>query len=632
MTIERVFQQSISSMIKKIVQIGIVVLLIFTPLAFGSVEIWAKSALGMATFGLVSTWLIRYGFGREMLVRFPGPLLVMVALFAGWILIQQIASASIYYHGTRDALVLGLAYVAIFGLVALAFRTEKEINRILLALIVIGFGVALFAILQKYTWNGKMYWVREVRENGAVFGPFVNRNHFAGYMEMLIPVAIGYTVAAFAGLPTKGRTAWRRFIDRLTSEEANKLTLLLFMMLVMSVSLVLSLSRTGILSFLTAMVLIGMILLLGRATKRWVLLPGILITALLISLTWFGLGPIIERLQTLLHITKDTSMLGRIEVWKDTTRLVSDYPVMGTGLGTFEVTYPAYKTVPDQVSYEHTHNDYLQLLSETGWVGFALGMGIIGMILGLIVRGWRRRQNPWARAMLMGLFTGILALLIHGFTDFNFHIPANAVLFAGLLGLAWNLSQPERSKTASEAVFSRWRPARAMAGLAVIGWLFYTTAVGFAADSYYRSGLKLEKAGQYEQVREKYRQAIAWDPAHPTYHFALAKIHERDWAHHSRSSSLQLAEEELQMAIEQSPTIAEYHLHLGWVYAQQKRGEKATAEFAKVLKLDPTNANWRHYVGLWFAGIGEKEKALSQAQALKHLRYEGKAKEIEARL
>ncbi len=620
-------------MIKQVIQIGIIALLIFTPLAFGSVEVWAKSALGMATFGLVGTWVVRYGFSREVLVRFPGPLLVMVALFAGWILIQQIASASIYYHGTRDALILGLAYVGIFGLVVSAFRAERETNRIVLALIVIGFGVALFAILQKYTWNGKMYWAREVRENGAVFGPFVNRNHFAGYMEMLIPVAIGYTVASFAGVPAKGRTAWRRFIDRLTSEEANKLTLLLFMTLVMSVSLVLSLSRTGILSFLTAIILIGMILVLGRATKRWVLLPGVLMTFLILSLAWFGLGPILDRLNTLLRITEDPSMLGRIEVWKDTTRLVSDYPLTGTGLGTFEVTYPAYKTVPDQVSYEHTHNDYLQLLSETGWVGFALGMGTIGMILGFIVRGWRRRQNPWARAMLMGLFTGILALLIHGFADFNLHIPANAVLFAVLLGLAWGLSQPERlSKTASEAVFSRWRPAGAAAGLAVIGVLLYQTVTVFAADRDYRSGLALEKAGRYEQAGEEYRQAIAWDPAHPTYHFTLAKIHERDWVEHSRSSSLQSAGDELEMAIERSPTVAEYHLHLGWVYAQQRQGEKATAEFAKVLKLDPTNASWRYYTGLWFAGIGEKEKALTQAHALRDLRNEGKAQEIEARL
>lgn len=614
-----------------IIQTGLIGLLIFAPLAFGSVEVWAQSVLEAAAFGLAGLWLIGYGRGRQSPVKVPGPFWVMIGLLAGWVLVQWIGFASLDPRATRGALVLGIAYVVIFGLVVSTVRTEKEINRLALTLIVIGFGVALFAILQKYAGNGKIFGLREVREGGAVFGPFVNRNHFAGYMGMLIPLSIGYTVAAFAGVPAKGRTAWQRFIYRLTCEQSNQLVLLLFMTLVMSVSLVLSLSRTGIVSFLTAMVLIGMILLLGRATKRWVLLQGILITALLISLTWFGLGPVIDRLQTLLYITEDPSMLGRIEVWKDTTRLVSDYPVMGTGLGTFEVAYPPYKTVPDQIRFDHAHNDYVQLLAETGWVGFALGMGTIGMILGFIVRGWRRRQNPWARAMLMGLFTGILALLIHGFTDFNLHIPTNVVLFTVLLGLAWNLSRPERSEPPADLAPARWRPVGAAAGLAVMSVLLYQTVAVLVADRYYRSGLNLERAEQHEQAGEEYRRAIVWDPAHSKYHFALAKIHERDWVKGSQRASLHLAERELQMAIERSPTVAEYHLHLGWVHAQQNRWPEASAEFAKALGLDPTNASWRYYTGLWFAGIGEKEKALSQAQVLRDLRNEGQAQEIEAR-
>ncbi|MBI3596538.1 MAG: O-antigen ligase family protein [Nitrospirae bacterium] len=615
-----------------IIQIGLISLLVFAPLAFGSVEVWARSILELAVFGLAGLWLIQYGFARKAPAKLPGPVWVMLSLFAGWVLVQQTAAASLYPRGTRDALVLGIAYAVIFALVVSTVRTEREFNRLTLALVVIGFGVALFAIFQRYTWNGKMFWLREVRESGAVFGPFVNRNHFAGYIEMLIPLSIGYTVAAFAGVPAKGDTAWRRFIDRLTSERANRLTLLLFMTLVMSVSLVLSLSRTGILSFLVAVILIGMILLLGRATQKWLLLPGILFTVLLISLTWFGLGPIIDRVQTLLRITEDHSMLARVEVWKDTAKLVSDHPLMGSGLGTFGVVYPAYKTLPDQVFYEHTHNDYIQLLAETGWVGFGLSVGILGVLFGFIIAGWRWRRSPWAKGLLMGLVTGLVALLIHGLTDFNFHIPANAVLFAVLLGLAWNLARPEREEdTASESVFDRSRPSAAVAGLAVIGLLAAQTTAAFAADRYYRCGLELEKAGKLDRAGEDYRRAIGWDPAHPLYHMAMGELDERRYVQ-GDASVLPAARSEIERAAALAPTLAEPHLHLGWIRAQLRETASATEEFNRVLKLDPTNPLFQHYVGLWFAATGQTDRALGLARQLRESGQPAKAAEIEEKL
>jgi O-antigen ligase len=555
----------------------------------------------------------------------------MLSVFAGWILIQQTAVGSLYPRGTLDALALGIAYALLFALVVSTVRTEAEIHRLALSLVVIGFGMALFAILQQYTWNGKIYWLRPVTTGGSPTGPFVNRNHYAGYIEMLIPVAMGYTVASFAGVAARGDTAWRRFVDRLTSAQGNQLVLLVFMTLVMSVSLILTLSRGGIVSFATALILIGLVLLIGRATKRWVLLPGVLAALVLISLTWFGLGPVIDRVNTLLHLPEDQSLLGRIAVWKDTTKIMEDYPYMGSGPGTFGAVYPAYKTVPDPVFYEHAHNDYVQLMAETGIIGFGLSVGAVGTLFGFVIAGGRARRNPWSKGLLLGVVTGLAGILLHGLYDFNFHIPANAFLFMVLMGMAWNLARPDRSEATSEPVFGRRRAAVAVAGLAVVVLLVYQTTAAFAADRYYHCGMELEKAGKLDRAGEEYLRAIGLDPAHPQYHMALGGLNERLYKD-GEASALPTARSEMERAAALAPTLAEPHLHLGWIHAQLRETDAAMEEFNRVLKLDPTNPLFQHYVGLWYAATGQTDRALSLARRLRETGQAGKAAEIEERL
>jgi O-antigen ligase len=614
-----------------IIRTGLIALLVFTPLAFGSVEVWAVSVVEFIAFGLTGLWLFQLGFGRGSAGLPPGPVWIIPVLFAGWGLIQLLAGTSVFPHGTREALLLGTAYGLIFGLTASAFRTEKEIGRLALVLVLVGFGVALFAIIQRYAWNGRMYGLRQVRESGAVFGPFVNRNHFAGYMEMVIPLSIGYIAAALTSGPARGETAGRRFVDWMTSERANQRVLLLFLTLVMSVSLVLSFSRAGIVSFLTALVLIGALLAVGGATRRWVRLPGILAAFVLISLVWFGLGPLVDRYETLLYLHDDASMQGRIKVWRDTARMTADHPVMGTGLGTFGAVYPAYKTTPDPVFYAHAHNDYVQLLAEAGGIGFGLATGTFGIMVGFILAGWRVRKNPRAKAMLAGILTGMAALLIHGMNDFNFHIPANALLFIVLTALAWNLSRSDRPGEAPEAGAAEKRPFWAAAGLVVIAFVMVQTTMIFLADRHYHAGLKLEKAGRFGPAGKEYRRAIRWDGGDPAYRIALGRIDERRGLD-GDAAGLASARSEMERAAAIAPTMAAPHLHLGWIAARNGDAAAATEEFDRVLSLDPTNPHYQRYVGLWYAATGRTDDALRLAKELRAAGRPGPAAEIEEKL
>jgi Flp pilus assembly protein TadD len=379
------------------------------------------------------------------------------------------------------------------------------------------------------------------------------------------------------------------------------------------------------------LIVIGLVLLFGPATKRWVLLPGVLAALVLISLTWFGLGPVIDRVNTLLHLPEDRSMLGRIAVWKDTTRIMEAYPYMGSGPGTFGAVYPAYKTMPDPVFYEHAHNDYVQLMAETGIVGFGLSVGMLGILVGFVIAGGRARRNPRAKGLLLGVLTGLVAILLHGLNDFNFHIPANAMLFTVLMGMAWNLARPDRSDEPSEPVIGRRRATVAVAGLAVVVLLVYQTTAAFAADRYYHCGLELEKAGKLDQAGEEYLRAIRWDPAHPQYHMALGGLNERRYKQ-GDATALPTARSEMENAAALAPTLAEPHLHLGWIHAQRRETDAAMEEFDRVLKLDPTNPFFQHYVGLWFAATGQTDRALSLARRLRKTGQPAKAAEIEERL
>jgi tetratricopeptide (TPR) repeat protein len=304
---------------------------------------------------------------------------------------------------------------------------------------------------------------------------------------------------------------------------------------------------------------------------------------------------------------------------------------MGSGPGTFGAVYPAYKTGPDPVFYEHAHNDYVQAMAETGIVGFGLSVGMVGILFGFVIAGGRARRNPRVKGLLLGVVTGLVGILLHGLYDFNFHIPANAFLCVVLMGMAWNLARPDRSEAPNEPVIGRRRPAAAVAGLAVIGLLAYQTTAAFAADRYYHCGLELEKAGKLDRAGEEYRHAIDWDPAHPQYHMALGELNERRYKQ-GDATALPAARSEMERAAALAPTLAEPHLHLGWIHAQLAEKDAATEEFSRVLKLDPTNPLYQHYVGLWFAATGQTDRALSLARQLRETGQPSMAAEIEERL
>jgi len=159
---------------------------------------------------------------------------------------------------------------------------------------------------------------------------------------------------------------------------------------------------------------------------------------------WLGFVPFEARMKTLADLFQDPNVQFRLGIWTDTWRIIKDFPVFGTGLGTFAHIYPGYKTAFNQVTVLYPEGDFLQILVETGFFGFAV---LVWLFVAFFKRLWARwkdesrypaRVNP---IVMVGLTAAVVAMLAHGLGDFNLHIPANALFFAMIMGLAMTVKR-----------------------------------------------------------------------------------------------------------------------------------------------------------------------------------------------
>jgi O-antigen ligase len=125
----------------------------------------------------------------------------------------------------------------------------------------------------------------------------------------------------------------------------------------------------------------------------------------------------------------------RSQIWKDTSSLIKEFPVLGTGLGTYEYAFPKYKTIKRQLLYDHAHNDYLELISGTGFTGFIIIITGSAYFLIMVTRLFIRRRDPFVRGITIGCLGGISYIILHSLTDFNLQIPANALHLSMITGI-----------------------------------------------------------------------------------------------------------------------------------------------------------------------------------------------------
>jgi O-antigen ligase len=385
-----------------------------SPWAFGAVQTWAWASVAViASVSLVLWALGSVGEGGAGLVW--SPLYLPALMFLGLGFVQLFAGLSMDRIATREALLKLATDVVLFFLVGqlIVKASVTTWRRVALLVTVYGFALGLFAIVQFFSSQGRIYW--SVNTEGWYFGPYVNRNHFAGLMEMLIPISIAF----IASQP------WRQGVR----------APLIFCVSVAAASFLLSGSRGGLLSLFCGL-LMGVWMLRPRGARFPRLrigLAGLLgILPALALFFWLDGGRVSERWAAVFVPTRsrDPGLVQREVAAADSLRLLRKHPWVGTGLGSFETAFAQVRSFPSDLAWDHAHNDFAEALVESGLTGGALIVGALLIFLRLSLSNWAEKAGQELGKMQLGAAVGCCILLVHSLFDFNLRIPANAAWFA----------------------------------------------------------------------------------------------------------------------------------------------------------------------------------------------------------
>ncbi|MGB8681315.1 MAG: O-antigen ligase family protein [Candidatus Binatus sp.] len=376
-----------------------------------------------------------------------------------------------------SGLVLFAACGALFVLVAFlpigapASTVERDwfVGGSVTVLLAVGFGIAALGLIQQATWNGRILWFFVPLDWGAPMldvaprasGPFVDPDHFAGFLAMIFPLALSGT---FFGSPLVS-ARWSngyRIACGVTS-------------FVMIAAILMSQSRAGWIGLALGLALV-MILTSRRGEdservtrSRRIALAGA-VCMLILAMMFIGASgrsQVTARVQN--SVDADAGLPNRVNAWANGLRIVEDFPAVGTGLRTWPELFTRYRARPwSDLYFSEAHNDYLQLIAETGIVGLALAAWFLLRAGSFIYR--RFAQLPERIVPIQAALVAALAVMcVIEFFDFDLQIPAIAFFFAMILGLAvrvswaWTIEDDPSEFQKPRGAFARiWIPISAV--------------------------------------------------------------------------------------------------------------------------------------------------------------------------
>jgi O-antigen ligase len=438
-------------------------LLAWGTLSFGAVYPWAywPLAVGCAAIGVWLIWrlqawreprprrvglaflCIAVAIGAQLVplpydwfrTLSPAAEPVLSQLRIGWVMRPSGAHAlSIDPASTLTALALFVAFALLtVGLMRAA--SHLPLDWMVSQLTVFGLLLALFAIVQRVLAGPgdiPVYGFWRASGYATPFGPFINRNHFAGWMVLFVPSAIAAATVRLQNARGPFHEDWRGWLGWLTTPDASRFVFTVVAILVMMVALVLSGSRSGLISIVAAIAVLGYCAARGRHGRVRRVLPALyLLLFVIAAVGWVGIDRTIVRFSGARQ-----ELAERAAAWLDTWRIARDFPVAGVGFGGYGLAMLVYQTSGRHSIYAQAHNDYLQILADGG----ALVAVPVAAAMALVVAGIRhrfRRDDPpaayWLRA---GATAGLAGIAVQSTLDFSLQMPGNAMMFAVLLAIA----------------------------------------------------------------------------------------------------------------------------------------------------------------------------------------------------
>jgi O-antigen ligase len=431
----------------------ITIAIVMSALAFGTVHYWTLGVFSLGAVTLIVLWVIDgWKLGTFRISRNPLQLSLLAMLALGCIQllpfrdagtgstlrIPAVRTLSLDAYSTRLVLVQVTALLVYFAAVLIFTDSPHRLKLLVRTITIFGFFLAIFGLTQSFTSPTRVYWIRQLSQSTA-FGPFINRHHFAGYMELTLALPLGLL---FTG-----------------SVERDKRFIYLFAAGLMGVALMMTNSRGGIISVVAEIVFLALVsgIRLRRRRRHHVekrrtvtstaVRAGLalaLIVGLFMGVVLLGGEPALSRFVG--TVNSDDPTTGRAHFWGVTLDIVKAHPLLGTGLGAFGVVYTAYDSRNGLFRLEQAHNDYLQVLSDGGLIGALIGLSFLVILFKM---GFSKRESKdnFRSGVATGALAGCFAVLVHSFFDFTLHTTSNALLFLVLAALATMNGRVEEARS-----------------------------------------------------------------------------------------------------------------------------------------------------------------------------------------
>jgi O-antigen ligase len=412
---------SVSSVVNKTIFGALPGLIVITAIPYGTVEPWWKAAFVCAVFALSIVALVSGSFRIE-----GGAILLPMLALAVLAFVQTLSLGSLEVAGLSvwntisadpyQTRFFALQMLALTACLALFYRyanTEHRISVLVYTILAVAIASAIFGILRQTTQH-QIGFVLPLLKPAQGYGQFVNKNHFAYLMEMSFGLGLGLALAG--------------------GVKRERLPIYVALLLPIWTALVLSNSRGGILAMLVQIVVAALFLMSRQSVALKAALVIVLVAGILFGTLWVGGDRLASNFEAATNELSTTRAgASRNEIWRATLKMFAAHPILGVGLGGYWIGITAYHDASGLMTPQEAHNDYLELLSSGGIIGFAIGVWFVIAF----VRATRR--NLWAedmRTVRLGAILGITGVAAHSLVDFGLHILVNAIVFLALISIA----------------------------------------------------------------------------------------------------------------------------------------------------------------------------------------------------
>jgi putative inorganic carbon (hco3(-)) transporter len=338
-------------------------------------------------------------------------------------------------YSTRVQLLVVLTCIAAFYLGQVVSQNRDSKRRLVVCLVTLGTFEAFYGLVQYLTGWQMIFAYAKKYDLAEATGTYINRNHYAGFLEMVLPFGIGLVLYEFRNLGKSQHAGGVRLRTLVSRRSFQRLTFWLLVSVVLFAALIFSRSRMGIIAACASLLVMCGLVAASRRQRGIAL--GLLAAFLALSIVfafWIGPGPIAERFSTVGQEYSQGDQ-SRISIWHDALRLIWQHPLLGTGLGTFPIAFQAFQTSFLGQFVNHAHNDYLEIASDLGLPAAVMLFASVFVVLTHAVRTYFSSKENLDRIVAAGCVGSIVALLLHSMADFNLHIPANSLIFSLILGL-----------------------------------------------------------------------------------------------------------------------------------------------------------------------------------------------------